>query len=234
MKFRAPSDEPVHLRLLTGHTATLTREWKELDEIFHAAAFEKRCECDKGGIIAPKDVAIQAADQSDGKFADADAHYRAALTTMLERNEEGDFTQDGLPNLKALSKVIGFTAVREELLVPIRDAEIRDLKRHTRVHGIQDAAVEDQVTFPLTTELQGLAGVRVVRSQSAFGFSMVYVVFDDGVDLYFARTRVLERMNLITRRLPTGDTQVLSVSRLSITRTETFCPVLEILILNRE
>ena len=56
----------------------------------------------------------------------------------------------------------------------------------------------------MTTGLQGLAGVRVVRSQSAFGFSMIYVVFEDGTDLYFARSRVLERMNLLASRLPAG------------------------------
>ena len=69
-------------------------------------------------------------------------------------------------------------------------------------HGPQE--VEDQVTYPLTTNLQGLAGVRVVRSQSAFGFSMIYVVFEDDIDLYFARTRVLERMSLVSKVLPTG------------------------------
>jgi Cu(I)/Ag(I) efflux system membrane protein CusA/SilA len=69
-------------------------------------------------------------------------------------------------------------------------------------HGPQE--VEDQVTYPLTTNLQGLAGVRVVRSQSAFGFSMVYVIFEDDIDLYFARTRVLERMSLLTKTLPAG------------------------------
>ncbi len=69
-------------------------------------------------------------------------------------------------------------------------------------HGPQE--VEDQVTYPLTTNLQGLAGVRVVRSQSAFGFSMVYVIFEDDVDLYFARTRVLERMSLVSKSLPAG------------------------------
>jgi Cu(I)/Ag(I) efflux system membrane protein CusA/SilA len=69
-------------------------------------------------------------------------------------------------------------------------------------HGPQE--VEDQITYPLTVNLQGLAGVRVVRSQSAFGFSMIYVVFDDGVDVYFARTRVLERMSLISKTLPAG------------------------------
>jgi Cu(I)/Ag(I) efflux system membrane protein CusA/SilA len=70
--------------------------------------------------------------------------------------------------------------------------------------GHSPQEVEDQVTYPLTVNLQGLAGVRVVRSQSAFGFSMVYVVFEDNVDLYFARARVLERMSLITKALPAG------------------------------
>jgi copper/silver efflux system protein len=70
--------------------------------------------------------------------------------------------------------------------------------------GHSPQEVEDQVTYPLTTNLQGLAGVRVVRSQSAFGFSMIYVVFEDDVDLYFARTRVLERMSLVATRLPAG------------------------------
>src|SRR5271170_7780914 len=61
--------------------------------------------------------------------------------------------------------------------------------------GRSPQEVEDQVTYPLTTSLQGLPGVRVVRSSSAFGFSMIFVIFDDDVDLYFARTRVLERLN---------------------------------------
>src|SRR5438045_2755621 len=70
--------------------------------------------------------------------------------------------------------------------------------------GHSPQEVEDQVTYPLTVNLQGLAGVRVVRSQSAFGFSMIYVIFEDNVDLYFARARVLERMSLITKTLPSG------------------------------
>ncbi|MEQ1574356.1 MAG: CusA/CzcA family heavy metal efflux RND transporter [Vicinamibacterales bacterium] len=74
-------------------------------------------------------------------------------------------------------------------------------------HGPQE--VEDQVTYPMTVGLQGLAGVRVVRSQSAFGFSMIYAVFEDNVDLYFARARVLERMNLVTKALPVGVTPTL-------------------------
>jgi hypothetical protein len=53
--------------------------------------------------------------------------------------------------------------------------------------GRSPQEVEDQVTYPLTVSLQGLPGVRVVRSSSAFGFSMINVIFEDAVDLYFAR-----------------------------------------------
>src|ERR1700704_5933311 len=69
-------------------------------------------------------------------------------------------------------------------------------------HSAQE--VEDQVSYPLTVNLRGLAGVRVVRSQSAFGFSMIYIVFEDNVDQYFARTRVLERLSLVSTQMPEG------------------------------
>jgi Cu(I)/Ag(I) efflux system membrane protein CusA/SilA len=70
--------------------------------------------------------------------------------------------------------------------------------------GRSPQEVEDQVTYPLSTALQGLPGVRAVRGQSAFGFSMVNMIFEDSIDLYWARTRVLERLNLVARQLPEG------------------------------
>lgn len=70
--------------------------------------------------------------------------------------------------------------------------------------GRSPQEVEDQVTYPLVTNLQGLAGVRVVRASSAFSFSMVNVIFEDDVELYWARTRVLERLNLVAAQLPEG------------------------------
>src|SRR5436190_16909377 len=70
--------------------------------------------------------------------------------------------------------------------------------------GRSPQEVEDQVTYPLVTNLQGLPGVRVVRASSAFGFSMINVIFEDSVDLYWARTRVLERLNLVAKQLPDG------------------------------
>lgn len=69
--------------------------------------------------------------------------------------------------------------------------------------------VDDQVTFPLTTSLTGTPGVKAIRSMSGFGFSMVFVIFKDNVDYYWARSRVLERMNVAQQRLPMGVTPVL-------------------------
>jgi Cu(I)/Ag(I) efflux system membrane protein CusA/SilA len=69
--------------------------------------------------------------------------------------------------------------------------------------------VEDQVTYPLTVSLQGTPGVKTIRSASGFGFSMVFVIFRDEVDYYWARSRVLERMNVAAAKLPTGVAPVL-------------------------
>jgi copper/silver efflux system protein len=70
--------------------------------------------------------------------------------------------------------------------------------------GRSPQEVEDQVTYPLVTNLQGLPGVRTVRASSAFSFSMVNIIFEDSVELYWARTRVLERLNLVAGQLPEG------------------------------
>src|SRR5213594_2020249 len=62
--------------------------------------------------------------------------------------------------------------------------------------GRSPQEVEDQITYPLTVNRQALAGIKTVRSSSAFGFSMINLIFEDSVDLYFARARVLEKLNL--------------------------------------
>jgi len=70
--------------------------------------------------------------------------------------------------------------------------------------GRSPQEVEDQITYPLTANLHGLSGVRTVRSSSAFGLSMVNIIFEEKTDLYFARTRVLERLSLASTFLPAG------------------------------
>ncbi len=69
--------------------------------------------------------------------------------------------------------------------------------------------MEDQVTYPLVSNLQGIPKVKNIRGTSMFGMSFVYVIFDDDVDVYWARTRVLERLNYAQRLLPTGVTPTL-------------------------
>jgi len=72
--------------------------------------------------------------------------------------------------------------------------------------GRSPQEVEDQVTYPLSVNLQGLAGVKTVRALSMFGFSMITVIFEDEVDNYFARSRVLERLNYLGTLMPAGVT----------------------------
>jgi Cu(I)/Ag(I) efflux system membrane protein CusA/SilA len=64
--------------------------------------------------------------------------------------------------------------------------------------------IDDQITYPLSVNLQGLAGVKAIRSASEFNFSMINIIFDDHTDFYFARTRVLERLNIASTFLPAG------------------------------
>lgn len=74
----------------------------------------------------------------------------------------------------------------------------------TEYPGRSPQVVEDQVTYPLAANLQGLPQVKAVRASSAFGFSMIYVIFEDKADIYWARTRVLERLNYAAALLPAG------------------------------
>lgn len=75
--------------------------------------------------------------------------------------------------------------------------------------GRDAKTIEDQVTYPLTTRLFGLPGVKSIRGSSAFGFSMVYVVFDDWVDFYWGRSRILEKLQQAFIFLPKGVLPVL-------------------------
>src|SRR6188768_2830643 len=69
--------------------------------------------------------------------------------------------------------------------------------------------VDNQVTYPLTTSLTGTPGVKTIRSMSGFGFAMVFVIFRDDADYYWARSRVLERMSVAGTKLPAGVVPVL-------------------------
>src|SRR4051794_8935080 len=76
--------------------------------------------------------------------------------------------------------------------------------------GRSPQEIEDQVTYPLSVQLQGLAGVRTERSSSEPNFSVVTVIFEESTDPYFARTRVLERLTTVWANLPAGVTPQLA------------------------
>ncbi|MBW2519156.1 MAG: efflux RND transporter permease subunit, partial [Deltaproteobacteria bacterium] len=76
----------------------------------------------------------------------------------------------------------------------------------TEYSGQAPQVVEDQVTYPLTTQMLAVPGAKVVRGYSFFGLSFVYIIFEDGTDLYWARSRVLEYLNYASGKLPEGVT----------------------------
>jgi Cu(I)/Ag(I) efflux system membrane protein CusA/SilA len=100
----------------------------------------------------------------------------------------------------------GIFAVRRVPVDAIPDLSENQVIVFADWEGRSPQEVEDQVTYPLSVNLQGLAGVRTVRATSMFGFSLITVIFDDKLDNYFARTRVLERLNYLGNVLPSGVT----------------------------
>ena len=80
---------------------------------------------------------------------------------------------------------------------------------YTEYPGQAPQVVEDQITYPINTQMLAVPFARVVRGYSFFGFSLVYVIFEDDTDLYWARSRVLEYLNYVSGRLPRGVTPTL-------------------------
>ncbi len=103
----------------------------------------------------------------------------------------------------------GIYAVRENKIDAIPDLSENQVIVFTEWMGRSPQIMEDQVTYPLVTNLQGLPQVKYVRGSSMFGMSFVYVIFQDNTDIYWARERVLERLNYATRLLPEGVTPTL-------------------------
>lgn len=103
----------------------------------------------------------------------------------------------------------GIYSVRENKIDAIPDLSENQVIVFTEWMGRSPQIIEDQVTYPLVTNLQGLPEVKYVRASSMFGMSFVYVIFNDETDVYWARERVLERLNYATRLLPEGATPTL-------------------------
>ena len=98
----------------------------------------------------------------------------------------------------------GVYALRETPVDAIPDIGEKQVIVYADWDGRSPQDVDNQITYPLTTALTGTPGVKAIRSMSGFGFSMVFVIFKDDVDYYWARSRVIERMNVAQQRLPRG------------------------------
>lgn len=105
--------------------------------------------------------------------------------------------------------VWGVFAVRQNPIDAIPDLSENQVIVFTEWMGRSPQVIEDQVTYPLVSNLQGIPKVKNIRGSSMFGMSFVYIIFEDNTDIYWARTRVLERLNYAQRLLPAGITPTL-------------------------
>ena len=103
----------------------------------------------------------------------------------------------------------GIFAVRNNKIDAIPDLSENQVIVFTEWQGRSPQIMEDQVTYPLVTGLQGIPNVKYVRANSMFGMSFIYIIFKDDVDTYWARSRVLEKLSTVNASLPTGVTPTL-------------------------
>ena len=117
---------------------------------------------------------------------------------------------EALVLLVALGLVVyGIYAVKTTPVDAIPDLSENQVIIFTEWMGRDPRIIEDQITYPLVSNLQGIPRVKNIRANSMFGMSFVFVIFNDDVDIYWARTRVLERLNYAQRLLPEGATPTL-------------------------
>jgi Cu(I)/Ag(I) efflux system membrane protein CusA/SilA len=115
---------------------------------------------------------------------------------VIEKLIEGSIRNRFLVLIAAAGlAVLGVYAVLHTPVDAVPDLSENQVIVFTDWMGRSPREVEDQVTYPLSLKLQGLAGIRAVRSSSEFNFSMITLIFEDGVDYYFARQRVLEKLD---------------------------------------
>jgi len=103
----------------------------------------------------------------------------------------------------AVAVLFGFESLRNTKLDAIPDLSDTQVIVYSRWDRSPDI-MEDQVTYPITSALLGMPKVKDIRGFSDFGYSYVYIIFDEGTDIYWARSRTLEYLNSVTPRLPKG------------------------------
>lgn len=115
MEFRSPNGADIRIALLSGHTAIVGAEFRELAPIFHRAAVAAGCER-RDQPPPPAEAPVLPSTEAMHRTVTPDAALRGAITTMLEREVKGDFTADSLPNTNVVSKLCGFSARKEDVL----------------------------------------------------------------------------------------------------------------------
>lgn len=111
--------------------------------------------------------------------------------------------------IAAVLVIYGVYALKTTPVDAIPDLSENQVIIFTEWMGRSPQIMEDQVTYPLVSNLQGIPKVKNIRANSMFGMSFVFVIFDDNADIYWARTRVLEKLNSAQRLLPSGVTPTL-------------------------
>ena len=111
--------------------------------------------------------------------------------------------------IAAVLVIYGVYALKTTPVDAIPDLSENQVIIFTEWMGRSPQIIEDQVTYPLVSNLQGIPKVKNIRANSMFGMSFVFVIFDDNADIYWARTRVLEKLNSAQRLLPPGITPTL-------------------------
>jgi len=126
---------------------------------------------------------------------------------MIERIIEASLRNRFMVILATVGlSLAGLYAIQNITLDAIPDLSDTQVIVFTEYPGQAPQVVEDQVTYPLTTAMLSVPKSTVVRGYSFFGFSFVYILFKDGTDIYWARSRVLEYLNFVADRLPQGVT----------------------------
>src|SRR5438874_805465 len=124
-------------------------------------------------------------------------------TTMIEKIIEFSIRNRFLVLfLAAVLTVWGVFAVLNTPVDAIPDLSENQVIVFTDWMGRSPRDIEDQITYPLSRKLQGLAGIKAVRASSEFNFAMITLIFDDNIDFYFARQRVAEKLALAASYLP--------------------------------
>lgn len=122
---------------------------------------------------------------------------------MIERIIEWSINNRFIVILATLFVIVGgYIAMTTTPLDAIPDLSDVQVIIQTKYPGQAPQVVEDQITYPLTTAMLSVPFAKVVRGYSFFGISFVYIIFEDGTDMYWARSRVLEYLNFVSGRLP--------------------------------